>query len=311
MQVSVVIPVYQAERFLERAVNSALACPEVAEVVLVEDGSPDGSLAVCEQLVKADERVKLFRHRGGVNKGAGATRNLGIEKATWDMIAFLDADDFYLPHRFETDGKVLAEHPDADGVYNAIGISYDEDTPELRAAFREREFATMPPGVAPEDLFDEIMPVGRSGHFSLDGLTVRKSALIRTHGFNVKLRLMQDTELILQLALVARLLGGLLDAPVAIRGVHGANRSTNQSEIKRRFSVLMYESLLSRQTGLLSRARRDHLLDLYFKELNRSAPGEAGMGRRVYKLKKLAALVARQPALFFPALRYSFGAGPH
>ena len=105
MTVSVVIPVYQAAAFVEQAVESALAQPETGEVLLVEDGSGDGSLAECERLAAGDGRVRLLRHPNGENRGAGASRNLGIEQSTCPLVAFLDADDYYLLGRFAGPGR--------------------------------------------------------------------------------------------------------------------------------------------------------------------------------------------------------------
>jgi glycosyltransferase involved in cell wall biosynthesis len=63
----------------------------------VEDKSPDNALEVCLKLAEKYQRVKLYQHPDQQNHGAGASRNLGIEKATGEFIAFLDADDYYLP----------------------------------------------------------------------------------------------------------------------------------------------------------------------------------------------------------------------
>ena len=80
--ISVIIPVYNAERYLERAVASALEQPQTGEVILIEDCSPDGSLAICEKLAAAHpDKVRLLRHPDGKNHGAGPTRNLGIRAA--------------------------------------------------------------------------------------------------------------------------------------------------------------------------------------------------------------------------------------
>ena len=67
MKVSVVIPVYNAENFLETAVESALSQPEVAEVLLVEDKSPDNSLTVCKRLTQKYPNVRLLQHSDGKN----------------------------------------------------------------------------------------------------------------------------------------------------------------------------------------------------------------------------------------------------
>ncbi|PIY03241.1 MAG: glycosyltransferase family 2 protein, partial [Bacteroidetes bacterium CG_4_10_14_3_um_filter_31_20] len=73
--------------------------PETSEVILIEDGSPDNGLDVCTSLAKKYSKVRLYRHENGENKGASASRNLGIRKANYPYVAFLDADDFYLPNR--------------------------------------------------------------------------------------------------------------------------------------------------------------------------------------------------------------------
>ena len=122
--ISVIIPVFNAARFVEKAVESVLAQPETKEVLLVEDGSTDESLKICRQLADKYEAVKLFTHPGNANKGAGASRNLGITRASGDFIAFLDADDYFLPDRFRAERKIFEEQPETDGVYGALGFHY-------------------------------------------------------------------------------------------------------------------------------------------------------------------------------------------
>ena len=97
LEISVIIPVYNAAAYVRQAVESALAQPEVREVLLVEDGSPDNALEVCQQLAAEHQRVILLHHPNGENRGAGASRNLGMRNAHFPIIAFLDADDYYLP----------------------------------------------------------------------------------------------------------------------------------------------------------------------------------------------------------------------
>ena len=123
MKISVIIPVYNAEKYVSQAVKSALQFEEVYEVVLVEDKSPDNALQVCRELAENNSRVKLYQHPDQGNHGAGASRNLGIEKSEGDFISFLDADDYYLPNRFDAE-KELFKNNDVDGVYGAIGVHY-------------------------------------------------------------------------------------------------------------------------------------------------------------------------------------------
>ncbi|HED13224.1 MAG TPA: glycosyltransferase family 2 protein, partial [Gammaproteobacteria bacterium] len=100
MKISVVIPVYNAEKYVEYAVKSALQQKEAAEIILVEDNSPDHALKICEKLSNENSQVRLLRHSDGKNHGAGESRNLGIRSARHDYIAFLDADDYYLQNCF-------------------------------------------------------------------------------------------------------------------------------------------------------------------------------------------------------------------
>ena len=95
MSISVIIPCYRAAATLRRAVYSALTgAPADLEVLLVDDGSPDDTGALCDELAAADPRVRAL-HRA--NGGAGAARNTGLDAAHGDWVLFLDADDALLP----------------------------------------------------------------------------------------------------------------------------------------------------------------------------------------------------------------------
>ena len=118
MELSVIIPVYQTAATLERCVRSVTAspCPDNMEIILVDDGSTDGSAALCDRIASADSRVKVI-HRS--NGGLSAARNTGLDTATGSYIAFIDSDDEYLPGTLlknmniltADDGIGLAEFP--------------------------------------------------------------------------------------------------------------------------------------------------------------------------------------------------------
>ena len=100
---------YNAEGFISKAVASALSQPEVGEVILIEDGSTDNSLEVCRQLEAQYEKVKLFTHPGNANKGQGFREIWAFKMQHVDYIAFLDADDFFLPDRFKAEREMFKE----------------------------------------------------------------------------------------------------------------------------------------------------------------------------------------------------------
>src|SRR5690606_38615742 len=78
----------------------------------------------CRQLDAEYDKIRLFTHEGNKNLGAGPSRNVGIDNAKFDFIAFLDADDYYLPDRFRAEREIFAKNPDADGVYGGANFHY-------------------------------------------------------------------------------------------------------------------------------------------------------------------------------------------
>lgn len=227
MNISVIIPVYNAAPFVEKAVESALKQPEVKEILLIEDGSIDNSLDLCQKLARGCEKIKLMQHPNGENKGAGASRNVGLENITQDFIAFLDADDYFLPHRFNGDKEIFKNHPNADGVFNAIGTQfYSENS---KSIYRKKIITTLNnPNVTPESYFFELTVGGGFTH--LDGITIKRSSLKPHQRFDEDLRQSQDTDLILTWATELKMYPGSMVEPVSMRGVHDNNRIHNYSE---------------------------------------------------------------------------------
>lgn len=221
--VSVIIPVYNAGGFLSDSCASALAQSETGEVLLVEDGSTDQSLEICMHSAQNDARVRVLRHPGGVNRGAAASRNLGMRAARCPLIAFLDADDYYLPGRFARACELLEADQSLDGVYDAVGVVFENSEAESWwRRTRKTDLTTLDALVPPEDLL-ECLLASEHGHFCTDGIVFRKGLADRTGGFPEHLKMAEDTCLWLKMACAGRLAGGVLDKPLAIRRVHGEN----------------------------------------------------------------------------------------
>jgi glycosyltransferase involved in cell wall biosynthesis len=121
-KVSVIIPVYNCEKYISRSIQSVLAIEEVTELIIVDDGSTDLTFNICKDFKKIDSRIKIFFHEGRKNRGVSASRNLGIKNAKNNFIAFLDADDYYLPNRFKVTSECFAFDQSIEGVYEAIGV---------------------------------------------------------------------------------------------------------------------------------------------------------------------------------------------
>ena len=225
--VSVITPVYNAASFITRAVESALQQPETAEIILVEDGSPDNSLEVCKELAAKYDRVRLYRHPNGENRGAGASRNLGMQNASCEFIAFVDADNFYNPGRFSKTKSVFEYYQNCEGVYEAIGIYIEDDIALQRWIKSKRhpvdQLITITKTIEPEQL-GPILLSGEAGSLTLDGLVIKKNVLKKTGYMSEKLRLHQDTEFIIRCAIAANLYPGQIEKAVAMEGVHANNR---------------------------------------------------------------------------------------
>lgn len=97
--VSVIVPVYNAEKYLEKCMNTI--CNQTLkeiEIICVNDGSTDGSLLILNQYAERDSRIQVFSQK---NQYAGTARNHGMEHAQGKYLAFLDADDYYEPDMLE------------------------------------------------------------------------------------------------------------------------------------------------------------------------------------------------------------------
>jgi glycosyltransferase involved in cell wall biosynthesis len=119
-RVSVIMPVFNAERFLGEAVESVRAQTYPGwELLLIDDGSTDGSTALAQGYAAADPaRIRYLAHPDGGNRGASATRNLGIAHARGEYLALLDADDVWLPEKLAVQVAALDAHPSVGLVCN-------------------------------------------------------------------------------------------------------------------------------------------------------------------------------------------------
>lgn len=198
---------------------------------MVEDKSPDNALEVALQLENEYSKVKVFQHSDKQNHGAGASRNLGIRKATSDYIAFLDADDYYLPNRFKKDKQVFSKYPDCDGVYSAVGTSfYSEKAKQefFEKGFGYQENLSLSSPVSPSELFEVLFHKHEavSGEFHTNGITLKKTVFETVGYFNTQLKLRQDIHLWRRLAGFCNLYAGEINHLTAMRVIHKQNRMT-------------------------------------------------------------------------------------
>ena len=250
MDITVIIPAYNAAAFIEKAVDSALQFPEVKELLIVEDGSKDTTLEVCRILEKKDSRVKVVQHPDKKNHGDSASRNLGLEMVNYEYIAFLDADDYFLPNRFDME-RIYFQDPKVDGVFGATGTEFlsEEGKKQYMAKFNDDGLCTVQFHAEGKEIFHHLIAEHNTfgASFSMIALTMKKSAIE-----NPKIRMTEtikigmDKEFIIKLAYHKHLKTGLIDKPVSIRTAHGDNTITkikSRSESFFRHDAALYKSL--------------------------------------------------------------------
>ncbi|RDY57596.1 glycosyltransferase [Flagellimonas nanhaiensis] len=124
--ISVIVPVYNAEQYLQRCVKSI--CKQSyrnLEIILVNDGSFDGSAALCDSLAESDKRIKVIHQENG---GSSIARNTGLDNATGDIIGFVDSDDHLDSLMFEQMLELMISN-------NLDVIEIERDNPSKKKDF--------------------------------------------------------------------------------------------------------------------------------------------------------------------------------
>lgn len=226
-RVSVVMPVYNAGAYLDPAVQSVLAehPTHPLELLLVDDGSTDGSAARVQALAAAHpEVVRAFSHPGGENRGAGASRNVALAAARGEAVCFLDADDYWLPGRLDGALAMLDADPALDGAWDYTRVVFESQDQRARyeAMGEVAETVGRKEDLAPGAFWQAYL----DGRVSWDtrGILVRRKSLARVGGFEESLRKRQDVQMWFRMAARLRLRPTPGAAPVAVYRRHPGNR---------------------------------------------------------------------------------------
>lgn len=168
-QIDVVMPLYNKRDYVEAAIRSALAQRGLHELIVVDDGSTDGSADIVANLAREDARVRLLRQ---ANAGVSAARNRGVQASTAEYVAFLDADDLYLPGFLDQVAALAACYPEA-GV---CGTAYRRFAGDAEAALAAGE-------TGPRDAVGRLVPAffdewARGSFFFTSSVCVRRQALL-------------------------------------------------------------------------------------------------------------------------------------
>ena len=170
LEVTVVVPAYNAETTVVEALESVVAQGDVSvEVVIVDDGSTDATATVVTRAGRRPNggRVRLLQHPGNTNRGVAASRNLGVEQARAEFIAFLDADDCLLPGALAAGLEVFRRYPDVVLVYGRVKRT---EVVRGRATFVGSGVPNRPFSLARWLLFENPLPTS--------GTMVRRKAML-------------------------------------------------------------------------------------------------------------------------------------
>jgi len=151
--VTVIIPAYNAERFIRRSINSVLAQTHpVSQIIVIDDGSKDTTRTILSN--EYADKVTLLEQQNG---GPARARNAGLRIAAGEYIAFLDADDWWEPGKLAEQIRVLEQHPDAVGNYTGLRVVDEEenllvDLPPVDHTNLREAFRWCNPGVPPSSV---------------------------------------------------------------------------------------------------------------------------------------------------------------
>jgi hypothetical protein len=190
--VSVVICFLDAERFLREAIASVFAQTfEDWELLFVDDGSRDASRAIGEETrALRPGRVRILEHPGGENRGISASRNLALQEARGRYVAFLDADDVWLPEKLERQVALLEAHPEVAMTYGPTQRWYGW-TGKSSDARRDLWYPTHVPSgtiVRPPELLTLYLRTRGAAVPGICSLLVRRDAAKAVGGFDDRFR---------------------------------------------------------------------------------------------------------------------------
>jgi glycosyltransferase involved in cell wall biosynthesis len=228
--VSVIVPVYNGERFLAEALDSVFAQTyRPLEVIVVDDGSTDGSAALAAG-------YPLDRFVEQANEGPASARNRGLEAATGDLIAFVDADDVAPPTKIESQAAYLADHPEVGYVLGRHEVVLDG--------------VEAPPWLVRDPVYGDLDGIPSAS------AVFRADVLRLVGGFDASYRYGEFADLFVRLR-AAGVERAILDEIVLKRRLHGDNLNYRERPTAHPLLKSLREELARRRTQRESEGTRN------------------------------------------------------
>jgi glycosyltransferase involved in cell wall biosynthesis len=181
-RVSVICAFFQAERYFHETINSVLAQTFGSfELLLVDDGSTDNSSAIAKDYAaRHPERIRYLQHSERQNRGTCASRNLGLENARAELVAFVDADDCWRPSKLEEQVELLDRMPEVDAICGAVNMWMSHAGGADQLVPTGHEFNRV---IRPPEALLEVYPLGKADPPVPSDLVIRSSVVKAIGGF--------------------------------------------------------------------------------------------------------------------------------
>ena len=223
--ISVIIPVYNGQEFIDRCLTSMLVQKDLTEIIVVDDGSTDESVAIIKSFTNKDSRIRLLQHKDKSNHGRSAARNLGIRKASCNWITFCDIDDYYLPNRFEYFLSLNLKN--IDGTHEAVVADYKNESLNSTTS----TITTVAQDFDQPKSLQNFLISNREDRISIISLIIRKSKIVEAGFFDEDLKIGEDTDMLWRLAGISKLRHIQVVPPRVIRAVHDQNTYQYQDKV--------------------------------------------------------------------------------
>jgi len=269
LRFSVIIPAYNAERYIAKAIESCL-CQTYAphEIIVIDDASTDGTAAVAESFPSPVCVIRLAE-----NMGVAAARNRGIQASAGDWIAFLDADDWFLPEKLELQRRCALENEKAVLIY--AGFVTSLNGVESPARF-----------VPPAALWSMLR---YRCAINADTVALRRDAFDAVGGFDASLRVCEDWDLWLRIAVrYPVVLFAAIPEPLAVYRITPGSISSSAMRMFKAYLGLVEGRCLYGTSGVSRRLLRRRILSFLHYDASMALRGEESPLDLQFILKSIA-----------------------
>lgn len=128
ISISIILTSYNYEKFINESIQSIInQTYQHWELIIIDDGSKDNSVEIIKKYCEKDNRIKLYQHEGTANKGLKNSILLGLDKASYEWISFLESDDLYKLNYLETKIETIKKHPEGELIFNNVELIGDQE----------------------------------------------------------------------------------------------------------------------------------------------------------------------------------------